>query len=448
VAEFRKLLERYCIYLEDLDFRKVWRTLNPVTGSHSIQYETFVDHFSAALKAKDQKEKQELNKSNSAAPNNNTIGEDIFEEVQYYRPKPKTKKKLVVQRQVATPVSVVEEAQVMAAKGPSMEDCAMHMRHNVRTDQNRFREIFYSFDRNGSHQVKPIDFTRILKEYGIILDDPNFERLMDRLLSRGVISYQDACKFFRNADFLDDHQVAEMMSQQNVIRKDKNRTPTPVGYRPLSAGASLNNLSFEEIEDRLKRKVLSAYGEVARAFKEGDSNSSGKLSYGELRTILRRFQFNVSDVLFTRLAKKFDRDKDGQIDIEEFLAYFNKPKSRATSVAKEEAKKVVRNESSSRQARGEAERAKHKAELHSHAYKQLIGKVKTGIKSSASSVLRACAIVDRARTGYCHRAEFKVVFETYLFEIPSEPYLRLIKPFEGVGDKINYKAFVSLYKKT
>jgi len=78
----------------------------------------------------------------------------------------------------------------------------------------------------------------------------------------------------------------------------------------------------------------------------------------------------------------------------------------------------------------------------------LLGKVRRGLERKASDVLRACAIVDPNRTGYCHRLEFKVVFETYLLECNKEQYERMVKPFLVAGDpnRMDYKKLVAQYR--
>ena len=100
-------------------------------------------------------------------------------------------------------------------------------------------------------------------------------------------------------------------------------------------------------------------------------------------------------------------------------------------------------------ARGKAERAKHIAELQSQAYKVLLKKVRQSLQAKAGDVLRACSIVDQDRSGYCHTAEFKVVFDTYLFEVQRDHYDRLVKPFTAAGDptRMNYKNLVAQYRK-
>jgi len=39
------------------------------------------------------------------------------------------------------------------------------VKENIRRDLKKFRELFYSFDRNSSHQNKPDDFKRVLAAY-------------------------------------------------------------------------------------------------------------------------------------------------------------------------------------------------------------------------------------------------------------------------------------------
>jgi len=48
------------------------------------------------------------------------------------------------------------------------------------------------------------------------------------------------------------------MKRHGDFGKDPNRTPTPRAFRPLSGGKDMSGLSFDEIEERLKRKIIQA----------------------------------------------------------------------------------------------------------------------------------------------------------------------------------------------
>ena len=72
-------------------------------------------------------------------------------------------------------------------------------------------------------------------------------------------------------------EVAELMKRHGDIAKDPNRTPTPRAYRPLSAGRNMAGLSFEQVEERLKRKIVQAYGDFKATFKAADGDASGCL---------------------------------------------------------------------------------------------------------------------------------------------------------------------------
>merc|ERR1711924_42617 len=95
-----------------------------------------------------------------------------------------------------------------------------------------------------------------------------------------------------------------------------------------------------------------------------------------------------------------------------------------------------------------AKRQSHRAAMASKAHEELRTRLKKMMPAAAGSILRACAFADKGRTGHVHRAELKVVLDTYLFPLPSDQYLRLVKAFEPAGDgtRVNYKALVAHYR--
>lgn len=376
--------------------------------------------------------------------------QDVFEEHVRYRPKPKVQTVEVKFEKAKQAVAKKEEVKV--STGPTMEDAAMQMRENLRVDLKRFRETFHNYDRNASHQNKPEDFKRVMAEYGIRLDEWNWERLMDRIdpSKKGFVDYKAACDFFKAAEFMDDAQVADMMARQAIAFNNPNRTPTPRTARPLSAGNNMANLTLEQVEARLQRKFLQAYGDIRAAFKASDTDSSGAIGFGEMRRILTRFCFKMEEKMFRQLVKKFDSNNDGVIQYDEFVNYFTNLEAGSVSVpSSRPATARERGPAKKAAAVNRAERfATHRTMMAKVANDELRVRIRKKMPAAASAVLRACAFADKGRTGYVHRAEFKVVFETYLFPIPSDQYLRLIKAFEAAGgtNRVNYKALVAQYR--
>merc|ERR1719446_1447509 len=257
--------------------------------------------------------------------------------------------------------------------------------------------------------------------------------------------------FFKGADFMEDAAIADIMRRQGIA-KVKVGTPTPPPVRPLSAGNNMANLSLDEIEARLKRKIDQAYGGINAAFRASDADSSRTIGYNELKRILDRFCFKIDDKKFKQLARRFDSNNDGVIQYQEFLDYFTQKPSRPSTarsvrdVPQQSNSAKHRSGNSMMVAARERNRQKHQAALKGRANDELKVRLRQKISREAGTVLRACAVVDKHRTGYIHRKQLKVVLETYLFSMAAAQFDLLVKPFEGGGDSINYKALVARYK--
>jgi len=331
-----------------------------------------------------------------------------------------------------------------------MEDSAMQMREMIRLDQPGFRQRFLAYDRNNTTQCSHADFAKFLAEYGIRLDEWNFGRLMDRVdqNNKGVIDYKNALDFFRNADFMDDAQVADIVSHQGIACHQVG-TPTPPPARPLSAGNNMADLTMPQIEERLRRKIQEAYGTIQVAFRAADVDHSGHIGYGELKKILDRFCFKLTEKAFQSLARRLDTDSDGLISHKEFIDYFNSVPSRGSSRAFSEKAAPLHKSSKSRSKvpawRRAAITSSHPAASEVLAHEELRQRFHKNMPSVAKSMLQACTFADKARSGYVHRAELKVAIEAHLFEIKAGDYLRLVKQFEGGTNKVDYKKFISFF---
>ena len=56
------------------------------------------------------------------------------------------------------------------------------------------------------------------------------------------------------------------------------------------------------------------------AFKTFDLDGSGALSHAELREVLDHMGEKLDDEFITELIAAVDKDNDGEVDVEEFLA--------------------------------------------------------------------------------------------------------------------------------
>lgn len=70
------------------------------------------------------------------------------------------------------------------------------------------------------------------------------------------------------------------------------------------------------------RKITEIKQEIIPAFSEYDADHNGLISLQEATAILGRPPFNFPQARVDSLLKRFDRDNNGQLDIEEFAAFY------------------------------------------------------------------------------------------------------------------------------
>lgn len=88
-------------------------------------------------------------------------------------------------------------------------------------------------------------------------------------------------------------------------------------------------LTPDDLERLLREKVQARCkggpGEMRFAFKHFDRDSSGKISYAELKRAFESFNIRPKDADITALFKRYDRDKTGFISFKEFVSHLLPP---------------------------------------------------------------------------------------------------------------------------
>eukprot|EP00127_Corallochytrium_limacisporum_P001606 Clim_evm3s70 gene=Clim_evmTU3s70 len=83
-----------------------------------------------------------------------------------------------------------------------------------------------------------------------------------------------------------------------------------------------DRISFQDFFDVVKEKVLNRdpEEEIRQAFKLFDDDGTGKISLKNMRRVARELGEGMNDEELQAMIDEFDRDGDGEINFEEFLA--------------------------------------------------------------------------------------------------------------------------------
>lgn len=85
-------------------------------------------------------------------------------------------------------------------------------------------------------------------------------------------------------------------------------------------------LAFEDFNDIVTDMILDRdpTAEIIRAFKLFDDDDSGRITYRNLKKVAKELGENLTDQELRAMIEEFDRDGDGCINLEEFMALMNR----------------------------------------------------------------------------------------------------------------------------
>jgi Ca2+-binding EF-hand superfamily protein len=80
-------------------------------------------------------------------------------------------------------------------------------------------------------------------------------------------------------------------------------------------------LCADEFEG-FKTTIRDTKEQMTKKFKECDTDASGMVSLDEAKSVLRHAPFNFSDDKVKLLLERFDKDGNGQLDVNEFIGFY------------------------------------------------------------------------------------------------------------------------------
>lgn len=81
-------------------------------------------------------------------------------------------------------------------------------------------------------------------------------------------------------------------------------------------------ISFQDFEEVMIEKISNRdpTEEILKAFRLFDDDNTGRISLKNLRRVAKELSENISDEELMAMIQEFDRDGDGEIDEEDFIA--------------------------------------------------------------------------------------------------------------------------------
>ena len=87
-------------------------------------------------------------------------------------------------------------------------------------------------------------------------------------------------------------------------------------------------VEFDEFKNLMKEKIKARNSEeeLRRSFRIYDEDDTGKISFNDLKRVAAELNANLSDDEIRGMIYEADRDRDGEVSIDEFLRIMKKAK--------------------------------------------------------------------------------------------------------------------------
>ena len=259
------------------------------------------------------------------------------------------------------------------------------------------RRAWKTFDKKAAGKVAPKEFAGIVRKVvGINFNQQTMDAVIAAIDDDGVgaIDYRKFCE-----------NVMDSNRQSMTSMTDTS------GNKQISAQAG-NTDQF------LLRKVRMAWKPLITMFKH-ETDDDGNLTPIQLRDVLFRNDIILADQQFTALVQKMDKDGDGEISYEEFLAHF--------AVGSEADKEVI---------------TTLRPMPISQAKNLIRSAIEQKLDGGEGGLRRAFQFFDRDKSGAIDLEEFRVGLARYCgIQFESEFLVKLMAEFNDGSGQIHFKSF-------
>uniref|UniRef100_S4RH36 EF-hand domain-containing protein n=1 Tax=Petromyzon marinus TaxID=7757 RepID=S4RH36_PETMA len=189
-----------------------------------------------------------------------------------------------------------------------LREVLVRLRDHVAQRDTTLHQSFARHDRRGEGRVSHFDFRQILQECGMIMEDDQFNALLQRLgFTNGSITYSDFVACF------DDRRIHGPGEQ--LLLSPNHRV----------AEASRQHSRAEDCHAALPDKLRQVYTDLRSAFNKADGDRDGAVTAGDLRRLLETLHFSLTDGEFGRLLGMLGLNERSRLSYGDFLQTFDPP---------------------------------------------------------------------------------------------------------------------------
>lgn len=183
-------------------------------------------------------------------------------------------------------------------KKMTAHQAAKEVKKKLRLNFKSLATAFRQADADKSGSISPRELRCMLTRLGISVSDVEFRKFIkhyDDILSDGKIDFREFC-----SKFGDGSKPGQLFGpNSNAVLKKKPRS-------------KIAATTAEEAMAIVKRKICEYFSTVQAAFRKIDRDHDGKVSWRELRGMLRGWNLDLNDAEFMRFVQKIQRGLQGK----------------------------------------------------------------------------------------------------------------------------------------
>jgi len=392
--EFRRLLERYNLYMDDNEFDKWFKTLDP-DGSGELTFAEFINIFGADI----------------CGAADEGIGMGVHRDAQYRAPTPK----------------------VRPQPGMSCDAAEKIIKKKLAEGFGEIRKAFRNLDQDCSGSIGPPEFRRLLERYGITMDEAEFVKFFRRFDpdGGGEVEYDEFVRYFGGEiqGVEDGGMAAELLNRKEFDPKNF-----------VKAQRRNEGMTAEAAEKLLMTKFAEQFSEARKAFRSMDYDHSGAIGPEEFKRLIARYSIYMEDDEFQKLYTKIDPDGTGEIEYNEFIGYFGK----GIAGSSEEGPGIGAAVSSNDDAyRPPTSKVTLRGLLDADEAERIL---KEKLEQQTGSCAKAFRSFDYDHSGSVAEPEFRQLLSRYCIYMTDKEFARLFRRFDPDGSgELDYEEFIKYF---
>ncbi|GAA6101273.1 EF-hand calcium-binding domain-containing protein 6 [Tachysurus ichikawai] len=404
-AEFRRVLDHFCIKLSDVQYRHLLAKLSIKEEESKVDWKQFLHIFNLHNQETSEEWLEKINKVRFPNQTSLLSINDILGRIQ----------------------------EVVSAR--------------IYTITKEMVDLDYA----GVNMISKVDFRTICDHHFMRLTDKQFEALWKMLPTNtfGNLDYHKFLKKFSRKPV--DKESTRGSPSSNPLESSPVAIPqcpktapciskslSPVQLRPSSAvcgQATVQTLlNSEAVERRLRSQIRSCWHEVQRKCREADTGSNGEIDVETFLGILQDFHISLTHAQFEQLSQKYNIRSKERLSYPGFLQHFVLTlKPQTTTFSRRRKLRIPSTMSSeplSKQCMDTLLRLCPSVQLYWRTMKQ------------------AFISCDKKRTGKISLQDFRKVLRQYNIDLSEEDVFRLTSCFDkNISGQIPYIEFLSILQK-